>query len=74
MPDKRKKQLYTAYLEPNSDYMQKPIGGLPVLALFSTKNSCSHAKVQSAKSGRGVEATENVESLLSHLQPIYKGL
>jgi hypothetical protein len=27
-----------SYLEPNSRYMQKPIGGLSVLALFTTKN------------------------------------
>jgi hypothetical protein len=27
-----------AYLEPNRDSLQKPIGGLSVLALFTTKN------------------------------------
>ena len=28
----------TAYLEPNSNSMQKPVGGLPVLPVFSAKN------------------------------------
>jgi hypothetical protein len=28
-----------AYLDPNRDTMQKPIGGLPVMALFTTKNA-----------------------------------
>ena len=35
-----------SYLEPNRNTMQKPIGGLSVMALFSTKNSQSQTKVE----------------------------
>jgi hypothetical protein len=32
-----KNQLQALYLEPNRNTVQKPVEGLPVLALFSTK-------------------------------------
>jgi len=38
-----------AYLQPNSNSMQKPVGGLSVLALFSTKSTLKKRR------GKGTE-------------------
>ncbi len=44
--EKAKRTGSQAYLEPNSNRMQKPIGGLPVLAFSTTKNKPCHTKAQ----------------------------
>ena len=56
-----------SYLEPISDSLQKPIGGLPALALFTTKNRTCHTKVQPIYRG-GISQngiTENARVLVS---------
>jgi hypothetical protein len=39
------------YLEPNRGSLQKPVGGLSALALFTTKNSRSQTEVHALNKG-----------------------
>src|SRR3972149_11288565 len=48
---------HPAYLEPNRNRMQKPIGGRSVMALFTTKNR--QAKVQPINRG-GIDCRERI--------------
>ena len=55
----------TAYLDANRNRLQKPVGDLPVLALFSTKSTLKRQE------GKGPERTIGVYE--TKVQPIYKG-
>src|SRR3990170_3863802 len=54
-----------AYLEPNSNTMQKPIEGLPVLTPFQSKNNPCHAKVQPIYKGAIVLQSTSVPPTFS---------